>query len=261
VAPAEGAAAALAVVAVVLPAGARTLCVGAPVPDPPGPEPDDPVPEPDDAVPDDPLPEAEEPLPDPDEAAPEGALPDPVDAPLDALPEPAAAAPDPLDALPEPAAAAPDPLAVAGNPSLASRASCVCAEASALLSAASCCASVVTVCLACWRLIVFASRCAAVSPLSALASALRAVARLALADASVLRALVGSIVAIAWPARTCSPGTTSTAVIVPLVAKFADADCATATLPEALTLESTVPRLTVAVRRDPAPLDAPAVKP
>jgi hypothetical protein len=50
-------------------------------------------------------------------------------------------------------------------------------------------------------------------------------------------------------------------VIVPLVAKFVDADCATATFPDALTLDSTVPRFTVAVRRDPAALDEPVVKP
>ena len=46
-------------------------------------------------------------------------------------------------------------------------------------------------------------------------------------------------------------------MIVPLVAKFAVADFATATLPDALTLESTVPRFTVAVRRDAAALDEP----
>jgi hypothetical protein len=50
-------------------------------------------------------------------------------------------------------------------------------------------------------------------------------------------------------------------VIVPLVAKLADAEFATATFPDALTLDSTVPRFTVAVRRDPAELDEPVVKP
>ena len=110
-------------------------------------------------------------------------------------------------------------------------------------------------------LMAFAARCAVVSPLSALASVLSAIARLALADASVLRALVGSIFASACPARTCWPADTWTAVIVPLVAKFVDADCATATFPDALTLDSTVPRFTVAVRRDPAALDELLVKP
>jgi hypothetical protein len=49
-------------------------------------------------------------------------------------------------------------------------------------------------------------------------------------------------------------------VTVPLVAKLADAERATATFPEVLTLDSTVPRLTVAVRRDPAAFDEPEVK-
>jgi hypothetical protein len=50
-------------------------------------------------------------------------------------------------------------------------------------------------------------------------------------------------------------------VIVPLVGKFADADCATETLPEALTLESTVPRFTVARRLDAAAAVDPVVNP
>jgi len=45
---------------------------------------------------------------------------------------------------------------------------------------------------------------------------------------------------------------TSTACNVPLVAKFAAADVATPTFPDALTLDCTVPRATVAVRCDPA---------
>jgi hypothetical protein len=50
-------------------------------------------------------------------------------------------------------------------------------------------------------------------------------------------------------------------VIVPLVAKFADEDCATATFPDALTLDSTFPRSTVALRLDAAGLAEPVVKP
>jgi hypothetical protein len=108
---------------------------------------------------------------------------------------------------------------------------------------------------------VFAARCAVVSPAFALVSALRAVARFASAAISVLRALVGSIFASACPTLTCCPAATYTAVIVPLVAKLADADFATETFPEALTLDCTIPRFTVAVSRDAAAFDAPAVKP
>jgi len=68
----------------------------------------------------------------------------------------------------------------------------------------------------------------------------------------VLRALRESIFASTCPTFTWSPTATSTAVNVPLVAKFADADLATPTLPDALTLDCTVPRTTVAVRWDPA---------
>ncbi len=215
------------------------------------------------------LPEPEDPLPEPPEPG-STPLPDPLPEPEDALPEPVDALPEPEDALPEPedalprmcrSEALPEEVVLAGKPSLASRASCAFAVARAVWSVSSCCSSVVTACWACWMLIVFAARCAVVSPLSALASVLSAIARLALADASVLRALVGSIFASACPALTCSPADTYTAVIVPLVAKFVDADCATATFPDALTLDSTVPRFTVAVRRDPAALDEPVVKP
>jgi hypothetical protein len=154
---------------------------------------------------------------------------DPLPLPVDALPVPVFELPEPVEALPLPVVAlplpvvdeAPEPVDVlslpvpvdvppevellAGNPSLASRASCACAVARADSSVVSCCSSVVIVCCACWTLMVFASRCAGVSPVCALTSVLSAIARFALAAASVLRALVGSIFASAWPALTCSP--------------------------------------------------------
>jgi hypothetical protein len=111
---------------------------------------------------------------------------------------------------------------------------------------------VVTVSCDCCRLEAFEARCAAVSPLSAVVSAVSAWARFAWADLSVFSAEVGSILAMSWPALTCWPTTTSTAVSVPLVPKAAVADSATPTLPEALTLACTVPRVTVAVRCEPA---------
>ena len=128
--------------------------------------------------------------------------------PLDALPEPLVVLPEPVDALPEPEEALPDEVVVGGKPSLASRASCAFAVARAVWSVASCCSSVVTANWACWMLMAFAALCAVVGPLSALASVLWAIARLALADASALRALVGSIFASACPALTCSPADT-----------------------------------------------------
>ena len=66
---------------------------------------------------------------------------------------------------------------------------------------------------------------------------LSAPARLASADCSVVCALLGSIFASTWPALTCAPTWTSTAVRVPLVPKLAEAELATPTLPEALTLD------------------------
>ena len=54
---------------------------------------------------------------------------------------------------------------------------------------------------------------------------------------------------------------TSTAVNVPLVAKSADAEVATPTFPDALTLDCTVPRATVAVRCTEAPLEEVAENP
>ena len=77
---------------------------------------------------------------------------------------------------------------------------------------------------------------------------LSACARLACEASSVASAEVGSSFAITWPARTLSPTATSTDASVPLVVKFAEAETATLTLPEALTLDWTVPRATVAVR-------------
>jgi len=174
-------------------AGESTVFVGVP--------PADALPEPVDALPEppDPLPEPGDALPEPDDAAPE---------PVDALPEPDDALPEPVDALPEPVEVLPEEVVLGGKPSLASRASCAFAVARAVWSVPSCCSSVVTANWACWMLMAFAARCAVVNPLSALASVLSAIARLALADASALRALVGSIFASACPARTCWPADT-----------------------------------------------------
>jgi hypothetical protein len=48
---------------------------------------------------------------------------------------------------------------------------------------------------------------------------------------------------------------------VPFVPKFADADVATETLPDALTLDCTVPCATVAVRWEPVDADDPPRNP
>jgi hypothetical protein len=74
-------------------------------------------------------------------------------------------------------------------------------------------------------------------------------------------AAVGSSRASTWPAFTWSPTFTYTALSVPLAPKSADADVATPTFPDALTLDCTVPTATVAVRRAPRPDDEPPKKP
>jgi len=122
------------------------------------------------------------------------------------------------------------------------------AVTSVAVSVTSCCWSVVTASWACCKLDVFESRWAAVRPLLAVESALSACARFACAESKVFCALVGSTVASIWPALTWSPAATSTAVSVPLVPKLTDAELATPTLPDALTLDCTMPRVTVAVR-------------
>ncbi len=58
---------------------------------------------------------------------------------------------------------------------------------------------------------------------------------------------MGSRVPSVWPAVTFCPSVTSTAVKVPLVWKLTESEVAALTLPEADTLDCTVPRWTVAV--------------
>ena len=77
---------------------------------------------------------------------------------------------------------------------------------------------------------------------------LSACARFACAVWSTFWALVGSSFATTCPTFTFCPTATSTAVSVPLVPNPTEAELATPTLPDALTLDWTIPRLTVAVR-------------
>lgn len=63
------------------------------------------------------------------------------------------------------------------------------------------------------------------------------------------------------PAFTLSPTFTSTLVSLPLVVKPTAAELATPTLPEALTLDWTIPRATVAVRWALPLADEPSRKP
>ena len=58
---------------------------------------------------------------------------------------------------------------------------------------------------------------------------------------------MGSRVPSVWPAVTFCPSVTSTAVKVPLVWKLTESEVAALTLPEAETLDCTVPRCTVTV--------------
>ena len=78
---------------------------------------------------------------------------------------------------------------------------------------------------------------------------------MAFAASSVVSAVVGSIVPSTWPVFTRSPTATFTEVTVPLVPKSTEAEFAAETFPEALTLDCTVPRATVAVRCVPVLAD------
>jgi len=131
-------------------------------------------------------------------------------------------------------------------------ASCALAAASADLSVLSCWRAVVNWDWDCWRLTSFEAFCASVSPALAVASVLWAWARFAWAEASVACAVDGSTFASTSPAVTRSPTATSTSLNVPLVPKSAADELATLTFPEAVTLDCTVPRATVAVRWIPA---------
>ena len=66
---------------------------------------------------------------------------------------------------------------------------------------------------------------------------------------------MGSIFASPWPAFTASPTLALTAVNVPLVTKPTDAVLDALTFPEAVTLDWTIPRPTVAVRCTPVLAD------
>jgi hypothetical protein len=125
----------------------------------------------------------------------------------------------------------------AGQLSSRSFAAWALAVASVDLSELSCSRAFANVNWACWRLTVFEASCAVVGPLLALARVLSAWARFACADSSAFCALVGSIFPSTCPTLTWEPTATSTAVSVPLVAKFADAEFTTPTFPEALTLD------------------------
>ncbi len=103
----------------------------------------------------------------------------------------------------------------------------------------------------------FCVRCDAVPPASALARFARAVARFARAEARLVAASVVSIVASTWPFTTRSPTATRTEVSVPLDVNPTDDVAAEEMFPEPATLDSTVPRVTVAVRCVPAAEEAP----
>ena len=135
-----------------------------------------------------------------------------------------------------------------GQPSASSTSSCFFAAVTACSSVVSCNCAAVTSASACWRLELFVAWSAAVGPASAAARALSACASVACEASSEASAVVGSSFAITWPARTWSPTATYTSLSVPLVPKSAEADVATLTFPDALTLDWTVPYATVAVR-------------
>jgi hypothetical protein len=159
----------------------------------------------------------------------------------------------PLDEAPPVVAEVAD--ADGGQLSASSSASFFSAAANADLSETSCWFAAVTWSCALRKLTAFESFCALVRPPSADDSVLWACSRLASADWSAVCAGTGSILASTCPDLALSPAATSTAVSVPLAAKFTDDDVATLTFPDAVTLDCTVPRATVAVRCTAAPDD------
>jgi hypothetical protein len=150
---------------------------------------------------------------------------------------------------------------VGGHLSDRSVASCCFAVVTACSSVESCNLAVATADCAWSRLEAFDAFSAAVGPPCAVASALSAWARFACAAASEVSAVVGSIVARICPDVTWSPTLTFTAVTVPLVPKSAEAEFVADTLPDAVTLDCTVPVVTVAVRWVPVLAIEPPVNP
>ena len=95
------------------------------------------------------------------------------------------------------------------------------------------------------------ARCDDVPPASAVASVVSSVASVAFAVARVAFAVVALIRPITWPFVTSEPSETPSAVSVPLVAKVGDSVSAVEMLPDAETLDWTVPRATETVRATP----------
>ena len=93
----------------------------------------------------------------------------------------------------------------------------------------------------------FCFSCAEVPPCSAELRVYRAALSAAWAEVNDAWASVGSRVPRTCPAVTFWPAVTSTAVRVPLVPKLTESDAAALTLPDADTLDCTVPRWTVTV--------------
>jgi hypothetical protein len=147
---------------------------------------------------------------------------------------------------------APDELELdAGQPSAMSAASCFCACATVVSSSASVSFADVSCEVADCRLDDACARCAVVPPASAVVSVLWSFASVAFALASVAFAVVALIRPITWPFFTFEPTETASEVSVPLVAKVGDSVSAVEMLPDAETLDATVPRATVTVRATP----------
>jgi hypothetical protein len=168
--------------------------------------------------------------------------------PLDELEELVDGVPEELSELPV-APVAPDEVElVAGQPSAMSAASCFCAWATVVSSSASVSFAEVSCEVADCRLDVACARCVVVPPASAVVSVVWSFASVALALASVAFAVVALIRPITWPFFTLEPSETASEVSVPLVAKVGDSVSAVEMLPDAETLDETVPRATETVR-------------
>ena len=101
------------------------------------------------------------------------------------------------------------------------------------------------------RLAEFCARWPVVPPASAFESVVSSLAKLACAEASVAFASVALMRPSTWPFVTLEPTATVSDVSVPLVPNEGDAVWPAEMLPEADTLDCTVPRVTVTVRATP----------
>jgi hypothetical protein len=143
----------------------------------------------------------------------------------------------------------------AGQPSASSATSCARAAVSVVWSLASVCSAEVSCSLAELRLALFCAICEGVPPAFAVASEARSFCSVAFAVESVDWASVALIRPSTCPVFTCRPTVAFSEVSAPLVENVGDDVSAGEMLPDAETLDATVPDDTVTVRATPLEAD------